>query len=243
MQIVVTDLTRFENKNIVCLAGINSDSGICVRPLVQGNERGYLSYEWVKQQNIQPGSVLSGNFQQRPNAEAPHIEDHWYTNIQVAATATSAQFLELLEDDAVNTVRTGFGSTPNDRVYVNPPAQSIMTLRLQNPSQQLRIVEDRYNAEKIKAHITDSSGFELSFTPITDLGFCDHVKVLKESDPKLKQLNAFIQAQEIVYLRIGLSRIHEAPGTSGKPGRKGYWAQLNGIYTFPNYRTDLRRYD
>lgn len=33
MEIVITDLTRFSNSEIVCIAGINQETGECVRPL------------------------------------------------------------------------------------------------------------------------------------------------------------------------------------------------------------------
>jgi hypothetical protein len=33
MKIIITDLTRFANPDIVCIAGINPDTNECVRPM------------------------------------------------------------------------------------------------------------------------------------------------------------------------------------------------------------------
>ena len=180
MRIAVTDLTRFENRNIVCVAGIDLETGTCVRPLEQGNEYGYLEYNEVRELNVQPGTILSGNFRPRTDASRPHVEDHWYRNdISVVGTSSSEEFEALLEDDAVTTIHAGFGSRPANRVFVEAPRHSIITLRLDNPTEQLHIVGDQFNPQKIKAHIKDESNFNMSFTPITDLGFCDHIDALK----------------------------------------------------------------
>ena len=38
MRIVVTDLTRFQNKELLCLAGLAEDGQQCVRPLLATNQ-------------------------------------------------------------------------------------------------------------------------------------------------------------------------------------------------------------
>jgi len=45
-------------------------------------------------------------------------------------------------------------------------------------------------------------------------------------------INNFIRQQDTVYLRIGLGREYQG----------GFWLQVNGIYTFPNYDTEIRSY-
>jgi hypothetical protein len=54
---------------------------------------------------------------------------------------------------------------------------------------------------------------------------------------EIDNINNFIQNQEDLYLRVGLGREYES-----KDGRKGYWLQINGIYTFPEYHEGIRSY-
>ena len=54
---------------------------------------------------------------------------------------------------------------------------------------------------------------------------------------ELGALNEFIQSQDVIFLRIGLSRSYKAPN-----GKEGFWMQANGIYTFPNYLEEIRSY-
>ncbi len=49
MQIIITDLTRFSKKDIVCIAGINPESGECIRPMP------YIKTERCKELGILPG--------------------------------------------------------------------------------------------------------------------------------------------------------------------------------------------
>lgn len=51
-------------------------------------------------------------------------------------------------------------------------------------------------------------------------------------------MNYHVQSQQELYLRIGLSRPFQAPN-----GKNGYWLQVNGIYTFPEYMDYIRCYD
>ena len=238
-QIVVSDLTRFNNREIVCIAGLDRKTGKCIRPL-RDERPHYLEYRYVKENGIQPGSVLEGIFTVK-REPAPHIEDHRVRNLRVLEHVDSEEFESLLRRSAVHSVKDGFGRVPSNRVFstaMSPPPVSLLTLLLEDPCNQIQIVEDGYDKTKIKAHITDKSGEVFSWVPITDLGFYDHVSVLKKADPGLMELNAFIHEQDFVLLRLGLSRAYRQ-----SEERNGFWLQANGIYTFPNYREDLRRYD
>ena len=71
--------------------------------------------------------------------------------------------------------------------------------------------------------------------PLTDFGlngFAESCHNLKE----LKTLNDFIRSQAEIYLRIGLS----TPWNNGTTN--GYWMQVNGLYTFPDYHHEIRNY-
>lgn len=243
MKIIVTDLTRFTNPDIVCLAGIDPQTGQCVRPMLEnGTKLDYFTFKEVKGQGVIPGSCLEGNFIPVVGAHRPHIEDHRSRgDVYVIESASGADFEAVLERTAHTSVLGAFGARPNNRCYPRaaPPATSIATLRLDSPSTQFKLVMDeKYDAPKFKAHVTDAEGFELSWLPVTDLGFTDHIAKVRAEDPALVKLNAFLRSQRKLYLRIGLSRSYAAG-----PERDGYWVQLNGIYSFPNFRKDLRIYD
>lgn len=243
MKIIVTDLTRFKNPDIVCLAGINPETGQCIRPMLLKQENlEYLSFNSVRERKVIPGSWLEGNFAQIPNLQAPHLEDHSIiSGLKMNGPSSGADFEQVLNNSSVTTIQTGFGSQPENRLYglVKPPALSIITLKLTSPSMQFKLTVDTgFNAVKFKAHITDGSGYRLSYLPVTDLGFSDHLVNIRKDDPTLAGLNAFLQSQTTLYVRIGLTRKFSAT-----PDRDGYWVQVNGIYSFPNYRQDLRIYD
>lgn len=212
--------------------------------LSQQGRLDYFNFQTVKDHQIIPGSCLEGNFVRQPNLSAPHIEDHKILGqLQDADAATAAAFEQVLEESSFTTLNDGFGMLPVNRLYLPaaPPPLSIITLKLTSPGTQFKLVADSGFGElklKLKAHVRDATGYELSWLPVTDLGFCDHIARIREADPQLRQLNAFIQGQRVVYLRIGLTR-RFAPS----PDRDGYWVQLNGIYSFPNFRQDLRIYD
>lgn len=242
MKIIVTDLTRFKNPLIVCLAGIDPDTGVCVRPMVpSGQGLDYLTFDQVRRHNIIPGSCLEANFLAEAGVHPPHVEDHRVVGpLKLAEAATSHAFQAVLDRTSVTTVRQGFGANPVNRLFPvsSPPPISIVTLKLDSPSTQFRLIVDRgYGELKFKAHVRDAAGFELSWLSVTDLGFSDHLQRVIATDPDLAELNAFLQSQEVLYLRVGLSRQY-APS----PDRNGFWVQLNGIYSFPNYREDLRLY-
>lgn len=54
----------------------------------------------------------------------------------------------------------------------------------------------------------------------------------------IADMNFHVQSQKELYLRIGLSRAYKSPDD-----RHGYWIQVNGIYTFPEYMDYIRCYD
>ena len=82
------------------------------------------------------------------------------------------------------------------------------------------------------------NGRKYVYLSITDLGF-HNVAVSKQKDPDYTdELNEYIRGQKKVYLRIGLGRRYKSPD-----GRDGFWIQVNGIYTFPEFMTKIRTYE
>lgn len=236
MQIIVTDLTRFQNKELLCLAGLTEDGQQCIRPL-SANKPGYLPFALCKKLNILPGTILEGTFTKPQHIDVPHVEDRHYSNLKAVGTVDSAEFQSILEKSSTTSIQSGFGcrSKPTDKVLTTPPTKSIITLKL-NPK-QFQVVQIKFGKETIKAHLTDRDGINLSFLPITDLGFYVNVGQSETRKISAKEITEFIQGQDVLYVRLGLGRKHKS-----QDGREGYWMQVNGIYTFPNYQKIVRSY-
>lgn len=66
MEIIITDLTRFSNPEIVCIAGINPITGECIRPLP------YIELSKCEKFDILPGNVLDGDFSKIAGLDKPH---------------------------------------------------------------------------------------------------------------------------------------------------------------------------
>jgi len=70
---------------------------------------------------------------------------------------------------------------------------------------------------------------------LTDLGILIYAE--KFDDAGLTGINGFIRKQDEIFLRLGLTQNYKAPD-----GREGYWLQVNGIYTFPDFLKQARSY-
>jgi len=230
--IIVTDLTRFSRSDIVCTAGIDRKSGECIRPMP------YLQSARCQELNILPGAVLSGDFTASQNLEGPHQEDYEYSNLRFLGPCTSTEFKNVLESAMFHSVAEGFELTLQERQKLLPVGNHIRRsiITISTSPVEIEIVEDSYKPEKIRLNFIDQSGHEFKYIAITDLGFHNHALQHHERDD-LIALNKWIRGQDEVLLRLGLSRRHQAPD-----GREGYWLQANGIYTFPEYRMDIRSY-
>jgi len=233
-RIIITDLTRFSNRSILCTAGIDLSNGDCIRPMP------YLDANRCKELNMLPGAILEGDFSPVADIEAPHIEDMNHQNLQYHGQCSADEFKEILTNSVYRSVEEGFEVTLEQRQKNIPPesapARSLITLAI-NP-QSIQIVADRYNPEKIKAHISDTLGKEYSFLSITDLGFHTYAENHYQQAGSYSELNALIQNQDEVFVRLGLSRYFQAPN-----GRAGFWIQVNGIYSFPEYFETARHYE
>lgn len=232
MEIIITDLTRFNTSDKVCIAGINIATNECIRPMP------YLTTAKCVELNILPGSKLNGNFQANSSRGLPHSEDNYYNNLTHNGACTSDEFHQVLNNTISSSIATGFNYTffEGGKVipYTNPPHQSIITLKV-HPS-QIRIVKDSYNPGKIKLNFQDNDDKKYTYLPITDLGFYNYAMQHYDDMDFPNRINSFLDMQDELYLRVGLSGRYE------NNGRDGYWLQINGIYTFPNFDTEIRSY-
>lgn len=228
--IIITDLTRFRNRDIVCTAGIDPDTGECIRPMP------YLKSDVCKRLNIQPGGRLRGEFKPATRS-GPHQEDYAYKDLKFHGASSSAEFRAALLMGLHNGVESGFEIGLRDQKHIpstHVVGRSLITIRV-DPG-DVEIVEDRFQPGKIKLNFTDENGTRFRYIGITDLGFYDFAEQHR-AEHELERLNETLAAQEEVLLRIGLSRAYRAPD-----GREGYWLQANGIYSFPDFDRTLRTY-
>lgn len=232
-EIVITDLTRFSNEVLVCVAGIDRNTGECIRPM------DYLRRDVCERLNVLPGSILGGDFTPVANCVGPHTEDERYSNLKLLGAVTSDEFRELLEATSYESIADGFDIQLQRNQKHIPIGHDLdrSIISIQIDPERASIIEDQYNPGRIKISFTDNAGTSFRFLSITDLGFYRYAADHHERDD-LEQLNDFIHQQDELFLRVGLSRAFQ-PG--GQPN--GYWMQVNGIYTFPEFMEDIRSYE
>jgi len=230
-KIIITDFTRFSNPEIVCTAGIDLTTGQCIRPMP------YFNAAFCKSLNIAPGAIISGEFTPVENLGGPHQEDMYYKNLSCLGPCTSSEFKLALNAGLFDTVENGFQIELADNqkhIPINHIIEkSIITIKIQPDNIDIFC---GYNQTKIKLNFVDNSGRTYKYLPITDLGFYGFAESIHMSHDGLKTLKAFICSQSEIYLRLGLSK----PWDNGKAN--GYWIQVNGLYTFPDYHHEIRSY-
>jgi len=228
-KIIITDLTRFQNDAIFCTAGIDELSGECIRPMP------YLKAADCRRLEILPGSILTGEFSVPSGLVGPHLEDRTYKNLTLIGSSTSEDFRAALRRGVQVSVQMGFNVKLADRQKFvpigNATSRSIITLSVDPKT--IEVVEDVYKPGKVKMHFVDSDGVMFRFMPITDLGFHQYAQSHRATRD-LQRLNDFIRQQPEVLLRVGLAR------QWNNGSQDGYWMQINGIYTFPEFVKELR---
>lgn len=240
----MTDLTRFHNQGLVCVAGVNPETGQCIRPFLANGNGGseYLNYDFVRKNNIVPGSNLSARFIKKQGTHAPHTEDHIVSGELTTSRATRREFQEVLDSFSFTTVAEGFGENPTNKYFAidNAPPISIFTLKITNPQRNFNLMLTEKYGAAFKVNFTDEAGFRMEYLKVTDLGFSDRLEEIQKERFGAFNLNRLLTSQDVVYLRVGLGQPF-APNDD--ESRRGYYVQINGIYSFPDFREDLRTYD
>ncbi len=166
---ILTDLTRFSNPDMVCIALVDPETGECFRPLP------YLTSKACSDLDIQPGAKISGELTLCRERHAPHIEDANYGNLKFAGASTAQEFRSVLEKTLSPDVSEGFGVVlENNQKHIPNDSfaqRSILTIAVD--PRQITIHEDQYKPGKIKLSFQDGSGHSFRYLPITDRGFYD----------------------------------------------------------------------
>ncbi len=232
-RIIVTDLTHFKNQEILCIAGIDPSTGQTIRPMP------YLNAKRCRELNLLPGAVLEGTFTPTPQCIAPHSEDCHHQQLTYHGHCSGAEFRQLLARSAKDTVAAAFGvpPLPGEKYFPidNPPQVSLATVSI-NP-RNIEIIKDQFEKTKIKLNFSDATSSRFRFLSITDLGFFEYALSHYTEAGAYAKINTLLWAQREVFIRIGLGRAFQ-----DQRGRNGYWMQLNGIYSFPEYFREARRY-
>lgn len=232
MRIIITDLTRLENLEKFCSAGVASD-GTVVRPLP------HLPATRCQELNVQPGSVFVGTFEFK-KPDPPHVEDATYTNLMFRGPCTKAEFRSVLEKSTSPSLSDGFGVEIKDFEKCVPldviPQRSLITIKV-DPNCFL-LAQNRHRTERLRSGFVDTAGTKMKDLSVTDRGFFDYAQKQSDRPQAIFALQQFIRTQQELYLRIGLTRIYRTPD-----GRAGWWMQVNGIYAFPDKLDEIRVYD
>lgn len=225
---IVTDLTCLREN--VCLGMINTWTGECIRP------KPFLTREEAIARRIVPGALITTNvwhFNTPP--QEPHLEDRNWDPAQAVIGETPADhFRSILEKSKFETIKEGFG-------YQFPEGDRLVPLDISCPRSLITIKITPANFyfhidsnQKTRITFTDNDKTTYNCLPLNDLGF-------KFTGPnqmwEVHEIQEFIRHQPEVYLRLGLGRPWKADN-----GDEGYWVQVNGIYSFPEFFKSLRKY-
>jgi hypothetical protein len=198
----------------------------------------YLTRMRLKELNIIPGAIVSGELQLLSNTHKPHIEDASYQNLRFDRVCSGNEFREILKQSLSENIEAGFGVTlDHHQKHISPsyyPSKSLITISV-NPKSVTVFQDNGFGKERIKIHFMDKNAKQYRFMPVNDLGYWLYAKRHFGFD----EINSIIHAQKELFLRVGLGRFYKNPHDN----REGYWIQINGIYSFPSHFRNARIYE
>jgi hypothetical protein len=223
MKLVINHLTRMQ-QGCMCTAGIDLDTGLCVRPVLD------------RQMKIDMLSVHGGPFdlgrivdlgETRFVGKVPEVEDQRFE----AAVArhvgdmTEDEFRQLLEHSAQTKLGAIFGPDL-ERVGQSCAVSETYGLRSLGcywAGSPRLVLEDRPGGRKIR--FAFQSGDYAFNVPVTDIRLYaeDHVTPSAET---VERVAATISALPRVLVSVGLSRPYRK--SPGEPAR--HWLQVNNIH-------------
>lgn len=182
---------------------------------------------------------MEGSFKPTTQLTVPHTEDCHHEHLTFHGHCSDEQFRQVLADTAHDSVSAAFGvDLPQGEKFFpigHPPQVSLATIAV--APNDIEIVRDQFDGTKMKLHFSDRAGNRLRFLSITDLGFFEYARAHYADQQNYNNINALLCSQREIFLRVGLGRAHQ-----DQRGRNGFWMQVNGIYSFPEYFREARRY-
>lgn len=229
--IAITDVTHMWGDQ-VCIAGVNKDLR-CIRPIV---ERGVLIWDLLRggKPVIFPGAKVE--FDLTPaDITTPHIEDATFDpdSVESRGAFEERHWEQLLRKICFASVAEIFDGHLAERVV--PPGANTRSLGTIADVQINRIeVDDRYERRTLRMSFEDATGEAYERLPVNDLAFLGFFReqdnnALGKGKAELAVMTALTSAQR-VYLRVGLARPTEIGDYE-----EACWAQITGVYTFPDY--------
>jgi hypothetical protein len=231
-EIIITDVSRMEHGH-VCVFGIDSESNH-IRPVIpiQG-----LSSESLKDRNgnlvVKPLAIVEFDFI-RPNPEIPHVEDFIINPcykpvlIRELDDEEGIFFFKHIVDRDIKSI-FGTDIVENRFTQKNTGKRSIGTILVHQVHEI--IFKRTYSKQHFSIHFSDSSGKEY-LRPITDCAFQKFYLNSIKKGINAKTLNQKLKLyfnQNTTYLRVGLGRYFNG----------GHWLIVTGLYTFPDYKSNL----
>ena len=234
IQIVITDLTQMPTGDRVCIAGINERNN-CYR-LCWNDDLG-VPKELLKQNGeviIRPKAKITVDLQST-TAQPPHIEDRKFdpSSLRYIGLCNDQEWKQVLERSSYSSVHDIYDGYLQNNRWVAPGARtkSLGTLT------KVHVKAINIDASGIRGRLIflDNSGDTYDY-PISDLAFRDMIYDAirtrgRSSEAVTMDVLKTIQGTDHVYLRIGLAR----PWSPNPAIEKHCYAQITGIYTFPDY--------
>ena len=228
MRILVTHLTRMTYPRI-CVAGIEVETGIHIRPIV--GKRDSLEFSMVGQNQLfRLGRIIDlGWYIQR--SQVPEVEDIYFKpkNAVVIQDLQATEFWRQLDEVAESSLGMIFGDD----------LQSVRrTFALSRGAGQASLGELRAEEVKLELRETDSGlklraafycvGLEVApSVPVTDLRFFEQVGGYYVPNVSVfTKFNDRLEMTQNIILSVGLSRAWSANNQS----ESMHWLQINGIH-------------
>ena len=232
-KLVITDLTQMPDGNAVCVVGID-EQGKTIRPI---HEKGFLKnylFGWFRVR-IFPRAIVEFDFiEERP--QPPHVEDTVFNpkHIKLRGKTDDVGWERTLLTTSYNTMDKIYDGNLQYGRWVSPGADTRSIATLIGSTEHFFIIEQG-RAFKPRMRFMDATGDEFNL-PVNDLAIRElcFSKVIKQGESVADVavgLNKVINAVQKIYLRIGLARPYKAEGA----GAAHCYAQITGIYTFPDY--------
>ena len=222
-QVLITETTRMSG-DIVCVAGIDINSGAMVRPL-QGNGANWEEAKWVDKGFMVVGNVLSLTPAQSKSVSFPHAtEDFRVKSVGVHGKASEAELFGACIETSNDDIDTLFQNSLVELKYTPDGTKCPSLGGFRVSASKLR-AESSY--KKLKVIYTAPQG-NRHYLSVTDL----EIKAMEAiaGVMKLNQLFSKVGHDQVV-LRLGLAR--GWAGAKNEYDPKRCFLQLNGI-VFPS---------